>query len=1648
MPQLDAAWGVLTYTVQPVLCRVGHLDANDSLILDITSGQACAEGRTTNLCGYTNIHMEGAVVKQPSGSRVYSGNIYIDRVSRFPEKCGALHLEECPFSVVLPRVDDGPRHEGERSCVLGGACTHALNRDGAPWNSAVVTWLADVQETRGSAAVAFYRTHNCTGAIVDVNNYHRRVLTAELEAVDRTIDGPWIWPLEVDLTGIVSVATHFPMVTRCPVAGQECGALPTVYIAMNEHQAGLDAVRESQVCIDAVSPRLSRVWESALEEEFTRAFWFARNYSGPPPVETIEAIAAAFGGGEVGEGLDFSGIFKYAVNVGSWPGGMVIGDANFTADEGIPGVEVMAQHRLPNWGDLDLGDAPEDDALEVIMRSVRWSATPHPLTVTLGNLQPGAAYKAQLIFGSPMQRDQDWEHEPLRGQRGFDIFVDGVRVLKGFEPLMAAKYNPRTQLTTGAYVKFIFEAKPAETPSTVSEVAIVLRGSAGEFVDTNPSLHGFTLEYVSPARDGRRRRALQSSEWSPAIPERDVFYITEEEALADTMRQFKSKLLATVERGARSYAFEFGHASTCPVVPPPPRSDGTRCRDTQRQVAGLAVDLSQSWDCSGHGVCEDGVCQCREGYVGAACDECAPGYILDRLDESIESSCVDNPCEPDICSGHGNCSFVYTQGGVSATLVRSTVRDVRTGEMVPSSIGGGMCECNHGFRGSPQWNPVGWLTVGACSECAYGFLDYPVCRDNPCMPDPCSGHGFCFTDDGSCRCDPGWVGDDCSRTCAVTVAVVQTLGEGCDGFLADGQWNSSSGEGWSTIIEGCVRNTECSTALSTPLTPWSSSLFTYARDGRAYLSYYATHNCTGEPLDLALLAASALEQNVKALDDGLPTQQVDLGRRVSVTDGLPEVGSILRAWHCYETKASVLGERVLNHYLTAEAAFGQRYNTLLGPCMMADFTALEEDRQRSVPCGRCLAHPNATMLDCYPAAFAASGTCSATALVNLDAVLRLVDPLPDDSRIMGAVPACRLCYALVRARLEAESAAAETPWIIDGYFDNNEIDKRGQNFTGRARLREQLGQVCGGIWDDVWGFGTPAAELLLHWGWVFAAEHQLPNGLSLPASVTAVPEEHWGKFDALFLAYIRRLERNFAYRWSWVPGNESSTCPDDPAPAVGSESNEELMVRLANPTRRPATFEVTLGGELASIQRPQRQRQLQADVAAVLRVAPEAVQILAMVEGSVVVTFRVVDFGWDEVPVAMQRLASTETLGDAELLRVRSPDAESLDDECMECVGGNSDAIGSECSSSLRHADSCRYWTLIEGDHNYSPDMLWPPVCVRLPRTFSWDGPLGQEQSLAVMMPMQCPPAAPEPEPEPEALAAPPPQVATETGSPMGPIIGGAAGLVVLAVLHKRRRAQKKRRIAAEEDKAMMDEFDDRLVAPPQQSKEEIEEEKRRLAAIEKRKRDKKKAMVVRAKEFKPLEDRAQKNQLAELGGSGKRAAITQKWAHLYPPKVQYTAQHWTRPPTTEEIKAFAPQLGLDPTQEAHGKLLYLAEAALCAPLPQGWAQGVDGRGEILFFTFESHGSDWSYEHPLLSHFRKLARMKLLDVVDTVPDKAVDPPLAELEGPAAQEPHAEVVQLAPLEPAETGAEAPELSKQARLKVLEGLGGGRLQEGDD
>eukprot|EP01051_Picozoa_sp_SAG22_P001416 SAG22_NODE_55_length_23749_cov_24.622918_8_plen_1706_part_00 len=97
----------------------------------------------------------------------------------------------------------------------------------------------------------------------------------------------------------------------------------------------------------------------------------------------------------------------------------------------------------------------------------------------------------------------------------------------------------------------------------------------------------------------------------------------------------------------------------------------------------------------------------------------------------------------------------------------------------------------------------------------------------------------------------------------------------------------------------------------------------------------------------------------------------------------------------------------------------------------------------------------------------------------------------------------------------------------------------------------------------------------------------------------------------------------------------------------------------------------------------------------------------------------------------------------------------------------------------------------------------------------------------------------------------------------------------------------------------------------------------------------------------------------------------TAKWGTLYPKKTAFQQQDFVRPPTAAEVAAFgAEALGLDVLAER--ELLYLAEAALVAPLPLGWGQGEDSQGQILFLPLEGGGEVWQREHPFLPHFRKL----------------------------------------------------------------------------
>jgi hypothetical protein len=78
-------------------------------------------------------------------------------------------------------------------------------------------------------------------------------------------------------------------------------------------------------------------------------------------------------GGDSGEGCDFTGTFKYAVNI-LGPGGFSVGDATFTKDTETAGFAVSAQNEIMNWGEpSEFGTTNNDQGLEKLAESIRWS---------------------------------------------------------------------------------------------------------------------------------------------------------------------------------------------------------------------------------------------------------------------------------------------------------------------------------------------------------------------------------------------------------------------------------------------------------------------------------------------------------------------------------------------------------------------------------------------------------------------------------------------------------------------------------------------------------------------------------------------------------------------------------------------------------------------------------------------------------------------------------------------------------------------------------------------------------------------------------------------------------------------------------------------------------------------------------------------------------------------------------------------------------------------------------------------------------------------------------------------------------------------------------------------------------------------------
>lgn len=187
-------------------------------------------------------------------------------------------------------------------------------------------------------------------------------------------------------------------------------------------------------------------------------------------------------------------------------------------------------------------------------------------------------------------------------------------------------------------------------------------------------------------------------------------------------------------------------------------------------------------DCSGAGYCFKGKCECMEGFHGESCAEvkvvgqtmvvklkhAEPSQARPGLDSFKETaslhelggaSCPENCNNRGICTSAGNCRCM---AGYSGEACEAFCPNECSGQ--GRCIEGG-CLCFAGFTGvdcSQQGccSGHGSCDVPGTCECDIGWGG-PECSIELKCPDPtCSSHGKCVQ--GTCDCEAGWAGPRCA----------------------------------------------------------------------------------------------------------------------------------------------------------------------------------------------------------------------------------------------------------------------------------------------------------------------------------------------------------------------------------------------------------------------------------------------------------------------------------------------------------------------------------------------------------------------------------------------------------------------------------------------------------------------------------------------------------------------------------------------------------------------------------------------------------------------------------------------------------------------------------------------------------------------
>ncbi|XP_022828977.1 teneurin-a isoform X4 [Spodoptera litura] len=228
--------------------------------------------------------------------------------------------------------------------------------------------------------------------------------------------------------------------------------------------------------------------------------------------------------------------------------------------------------------------------------------------------------------------------------------------------------------------------------------------------------------------------------------------------------------------------------------------------------------------CSGHGAYAGGVCHCLEGWKGPECD--VPAHDCEPADCSGRGQCIaghchckagwkgqkcdEEDCLDPTCGGHGSCvrgRCVCRAGWRGASC---SERDARVQRCLPAcsqrgvyDLDAGRCVCDPLYTGDDCSQVVCSLDCGPHGVCAEGVCRCDdgwtgsMCDQRPCDT-RCHDHGQCKN--GTCVCTQGWNGRHCT---------LPGCPNGCTRhgqcLLEDGVYRCSCADGWA--------GTDCSIAL-------------------------------------------------------------------------------------------------------------------------------------------------------------------------------------------------------------------------------------------------------------------------------------------------------------------------------------------------------------------------------------------------------------------------------------------------------------------------------------------------------------------------------------------------------------------------------------------------------------------------------------------------------------------------------------------------------------------------------------------------------------------------------------------------------------------------------------------------------------------